>query len=123
MTRTSRPASDRDVVQNVIEGGKPSAPSRNPNADPLGLLLTTGRVLAAGGAEIEGTGVQPDVQPAWSVSQQARPEDDCLLQFAQTLIVRARDSQRPTLLSTAKTLAGQMACPPAGPLPKPGLAP
>jgi Peptidase family S41 len=112
-TRLRRPSSDRDVVQDVLDGVKPSAPQPEPYGEPLGLVLTTGRLLAAGGAEIEGTGVRPDLQPAWPVGQQVPPEEDCLLQFAQALVVQARDPQRPTLLSTANALAGQMMCPPA----------
>jgi hypothetical protein len=57
----------------------------------------TGRLLASGGAEINGTGVRPDVELPVS-------DDDCLVQFARTLIVQARDPQRSTLLSTAKSL-------------------
>jgi C-terminal processing protease CtpA/Prc len=78
--------------------------------DPLGLYLTTGRLLAAGGAEIEGAGVQPDVEMAWPTGEGARPDEDCLRQFAEALIARARDPGRSTLLATAKTLPAEAAC-------------
>jgi hypothetical protein len=81
-------------------------------SQPFGLLLTIGRLLAAGGAEIDGRGVRPDLQPAWPVNPASRPEKDCLLQLAQASIIRAAAPEPPTLLSTAKTLAGEMACPP-----------
>ncbi len=82
--------------------------------DPLGLYLTTGRLLAAGGAEIEGAGVQPDVEMAWPTGEGSRPDEDCLRQFAEALIARARDPERSTLLATAKTLPAEAACRTAG---------
>ena len=82
--------------------------------DPLGLYLTAGRLLAAGGAEIEGAGVQPDVAMAWPTGDGLRPDQDCLLQFAEALIARARDGERSTLLSSAKTLPAEAACRSAG---------
>jgi C-terminal processing protease CtpA/Prc len=78
--------------------------------DPLGLYLTTGRLLAAGGAEIEGAGVQPDVAMAWPTGEGARPDEDCLRQFAEALITRARDSGRSTLLAVAKAIPAEAAC-------------
>ena len=100
-TRRRQPPKDRDVVQNIIDGAKPSPTGDEPVGEPMGLRLTTGRLLAAGGGEIERTGVRPDVELT---------DDDCLLQFAQALIVQARYPQRSTLLSTAKALPGQTEC-------------
>jgi hypothetical protein len=109
-TRRHLPSKDRDVVQDILDGAKPSPAIEGPDGEPLGLLLKTGRLLAAGGAEIEGAGVRPDVQPRWPVSEPSRVEDDCLRQFADALIGQARDPQRATLLSTAKTLSAPAAC-------------
>ena len=81
-------------------------------SEPLGLVLTTARLLAAGGADIEGTGVQPDVDHGWSTEESHR-DQDCLRQFATALIATARDPQRATLLATAKSLAGKAVCGPA----------
>jgi hypothetical protein len=64
----------------------------------------TGRLLAAGGAEIEGAGVVPDVQPACAAGERSHPDEDCLLLLAQDVIARAKDPQRSTLLATAKEL-------------------
>jgi hypothetical protein len=116
-----RAASDRDIIQDVIDGKAPP-PSPPPpveaERDPelLGLLLATGRLLASGGAEIEGVGVRPDVQPACSSGQRDRPDEDCLLFFAQEVIARAKNPQRSTLLSTAKELASPVARPRPTPL-------
>ena len=113
-TLRRNPPKDRDVVQNVLDDVKPPTPVDEPEGDPLGLYLTTGRLLAAGGARIEGAGVQPDVEMAWPTSDGSGPDKDCLLQFAATLIAGARDPQRSTLLSTAKTLPAEAACRSAG---------
>jgi hypothetical protein len=86
-----------------------------PDDEPLGLLLTTGRLLAAGGAEIEGRGVQPDIDQASPAGEQPRAAEDCLLQLAQDVAVQAQDAQRPTLLSTAKALDGPTVRPPTAP--------
>jgi C-terminal processing protease CtpA/Prc len=81
-----------------------------PAGEPVGLLLATARLLAAGGGEIEGTGVQPDVNRGWS---EPHGDQDCLRQFASALIANAREPQRTTLLSMAKSLADQVVCGPA----------
>ncbi len=109
-------ASDRDIIQDVIDGKAPtpsSPPRVQPQRDPelLGLLLATGRLLASGGAEIEGVGVVADVQPTCPASARIRPDEDCLLLLAQDVIARAKDPQRSTLLSTAKELASPAARP------------
>ncbi len=78
--------------------------------DLLGLYLTTGRLLAAGGAEIEHAGVQPDVEMAWPPGQHRQPDEDCVRQFAEALIARARGPERSTLLATAKTLPAEGLC-------------
>jgi hypothetical protein len=103
-----RVSPDRDIVQEVIDGklpdpSPPPKPERDPN--PLGLVLVTGRLLASGGREIQGAGVTPDIQPTCSTGDRPRSEEDCLLRFAEDLVVRARDPQRSTLLSTAKEVA------------------
>jgi hypothetical protein len=114
-------ASDRDIIQDVIDGKAPT-PSPPPPVEPerdrelLGLLLATGRLLASGGAEIEGVGVAPDVQPACPAGERVRPDEDCLLLLAQEVIARAKDPQRSTLLSTAKELASPAARPRLTPL-------
>ena len=106
-----RAASDRDIVQDVIDGKAPPAPSPPPPAQPegdrelLGLVLATGRLLSSGGAEIEGVGVVADVQPICPAGEPIRPDQDCPLLFAQDLIARAKDPQRSTLLSIAKESA------------------
>jgi hypothetical protein len=103
-------ASDRDVIQDVIDGKAPT-PSPSPPVQPegdrelLGLVLATGRLLASGGAEIEGVGVVADVQPICPAGEPIRPDQDCLLLLAQDLIARAKDPQRSTLLTTAKESA------------------
>ena len=51
---------------------------------------------------------------AWPTGEGARPDEDCLRQFAEALIARARDPERSTLLSTAKTLPAEAACRLAG---------
>jgi hypothetical protein len=71
----------------------------------LGLVLANGRLLASGGAEIEGVGVVADIQRTCPAGERVRPDEDCLLLFAQELIARATDPLRSTLLSTAKELA------------------
>jgi hypothetical protein len=88
----------------VADGTKPPASQPVPGDEPFGLFLMTGRLLAAGGGEIEGAGVKPDVQPACPGGEQTRPHQDCLLQLAQDLVLQAHDPQRATLLSTARTL-------------------
>ena len=114
-------ASDRDIVQEVIDGKEstpaPPPPPVQPERDSelLGLLLATGRLLASGGAEIEGVGVVPDVQPSCPAGARLRPDEDCLLLFAKEVIARVKDPQRSTLLSTAKVLASPAARP--GPTP------
>jgi hypothetical protein len=102
-------ASDRDFIQDVIDG-KEQAPTPAPvqaERDPelLGLVLANGRLLASGGAEIEGVGVGADIQKTCPAGERIRPDEDCLLLFAQELIARAKDPLRSTLLSTAKELA------------------
>jgi hypothetical protein len=77
--------------------------------ESLGLLLSLGRALAPGGAEIAGAGVTPDIQLS-PVTEALRAENDCLLQFADALINQAPDPRRATLLSTARTLAPPAAC-------------
>ena len=115
-------ASDRDVIQDVIDGKEPTPSPPPPPVQPqrdselLGLLLATGRLLASGGAEIEGVGVVPDVQPACPAGERVRPDEDCLLLLAQAVIARAKDPQRSTLLSTAKELASPAARPRLTPL-------
>jgi C-terminal peptidase prc len=97
----------KDVVQDIIDGPKPPpAPSPVPVDDPLGLLLKTGRLLAAGGAEIEKAGVVPDVGTPCAAAEAGRPEDDCLVQFAHDVVARAQDPSRAAVLSTAKALGG-----------------
>jgi hypothetical protein len=113
-TLRRNPPKDRDVVQNTLDDVKPPTPVDDPEGDPLGLYLTTGRLLAAGGAEIERAGVQPDVEMAWPTGAGSGPDKDCLLQFATALITGASDPQRSTLLSTAKTLPAEAACRSAG---------
>ena len=109
-------ASDRDIIQDVIDGKAP-APAPPPPVQPegdrelLGLVLATGRLLASGGAEIEGVGVVADVQPVCPAGERIRPDEDCLLLLAQDVIARAKDPQRSTLLSTAKELASTAARP------------
>jgi hypothetical protein len=110
----------RDVIQDVIDGKSPPPsplPPVQPGRDPelLGLVLATGRLLASGGAEIEGVGVVADVQPTCSAGARIRPDEDCLLLLAQDVIARAKDPQRSTLLSTAKELASPVARPRATP--------
>ena len=113
-TRRRDPPKDRDVIQNTLDDIPPPKPLDQLERDPLGLYLTTGRLLAAGGAQIEGAGVQPDVEMAWPSGEGARPDEDCVVQFAEALIARARDAQRSTLLSAAKTLPAETACRSAG---------
>jgi carboxyl-terminal processing protease len=103
-------ASDRDIIQDVIDGKAPAQsppPPVQPERDRelLGLVLATGRLLASGGAEIEGVGVVADVQPTCPAGERIRPDEDCLLLLAQDVIARAKDPQRSTLLSTAKEIA------------------
>jgi Peptidase family S41 len=86
-----------------------------PDAAPLGLVMMTGRLLAAQDAEIDGVGVQPDLRLPWPVAEPSRPDDDCLRQFAESLIDQARDPRRATLLSMAKALAPQAMCGRAAP--------
>jgi C-terminal peptidase prc len=101
-----------DVVEDVLQGAKPTPLQPPPPDDePLGLLLTTGRLLAAGGAEIEGVGVLPDIDSPCPIGEQLRAGEDCLLQLAQGVVAQAPDAQRPTLVSTAKALAGPAARP------------
>lgn len=92
--------------------GKEQAPAPAPvQTEPvpelLGLVLANGRLLASGGAEIEGVGVVADIQRTCPTGERIRPDEDCLLLFAQELIARAKDPLRSTLLSTAKELAPQ----------------
>ncbi len=114
ITRRRRPPEDRDVVQNLIDGVKPPPPEREPLGEPFGLLLTTGRLLAAGGGEIDRTGVRPDVELEWA-DEQSRTGEDCVLRFAEALILQASDPRRSTLLSTAKGLPALGRCRPEGP--------
>jgi C-terminal processing protease CtpA/Prc len=105
---TPPPARDpsRDVVQDILDGkvSSPPPPVRPQHDDEaLGLLLVTGKLLASGGAPIEGAGVVPDLQP--TCGEPARAGDDCLLRIAQEAIVQAHDAQRPALLSAAKAVA------------------
>ena len=112
--RRRDPPKDRDVVQNILDDVPPPKPVDELEGDPLGLYLTTGRLLAAGGAEIERAGVQPDVEMTRPTGEGSRPDQDCMLQAAEALIVRARDQERSTLLATAKTLPAEAACRSAG---------
>jgi hypothetical protein len=107
-----RANSDRDIIQDVIDGKAPAPPPPPPTpvqplGDPemLGLVLATGRLLASGGAEIDGVGVTPDLQPSCPAGERVRGDEDCLLVVAREVIARAKDGQRSTLLSTAKELA------------------
>jgi len=76
-----------------------------PADEPLGLLLMNGRMLGAGGGEIEGVGVQPDIQPACPAGGQPRAGEDCLVRLGRDMVIQARDPERATLLSTARSLA------------------
>jgi hypothetical protein len=115
VTRRRLPAkdNDRDVVQDILDGVERSPPVEERGGDPMGLVLVTGRLLAAGGGEIEGAGVLPDVESPWSAPEPSLSDEDCLRQFADALISQAPDSQRGTLLSTAKVLVRQPMCRPA----------
>lgn len=113
-TMRRNPPKDRDVVQNILDDVKPPTPKDEREGDPLGLYLTTGRLFAAGGAVIEGAGVQPDVEMTWPAGERSQADEDCVLQFAEALIAGARDPQRSTLLSTAKTLPAEAVCRSAG---------
>jgi len=100
-------AADRDFIQDVIDGKAPTPPPvvqpyRDP--EPLGLVLVTGRLLASGGAEIERVGAVPDLKPSCPAGERVRPDEDCLMTFAQEVIARSKDAQRSTLLSVAKAL-------------------
>jgi Peptidase family S41 len=100
---------DRDVVQNILDDVKPEPVKSEPVkdellGDPFGLRLMTGRLLASGGAEIDRTGVRPDVELAGSSGKDAGTDNDCVVRFARTLINQASDSRRSTLLATAKAL-------------------
>ena len=103
-----RPARDpdRDVIQNILdvkpEPAKPE-PVKVENSDDLfGLRLLTGRLLASGGAEIDRTGVRPDIEVAASTGKEPNTDNDCLVRFAMALMARARDSRRSALLDAAK---------------------
>lgn len=113
-TRRRDPPKDRDVVQNVIDNVPPPKPVDELEGDPFGLYLATGRLLAAGGAEIERAGVQPDVEMAWPSGEGSRADGDCVRQFGEAVIARARDAERSTLLSTAKSVPAEAACRSAG---------
>ena len=109
---------DRDVVQNILDDVKPEPVKSEPVkdellGDPFGLRLMTGRLLASGGAEIDRTGVRPDVELAGSSGKDSGTDNDCLVRFARTLITQARDSRRSTLLATAKALPIPAECGPA----------
>ena len=85
---------DRDVVQNILDDVKPEPVKSEPVkdellGDPFGLRLMTGRLLASGGAEIDRTGVRPDVELAGSSGKDSGTDDDCLVRFARTLITQA----------------------------------
>jgi hypothetical protein len=107
-TPTPHPAADRDFIQDVIDGKASTPPpvvQPYRDSEPLGLTLVTGRLLASGGAEIERVGAVPDLQPACPSGEPIRPDQDCLMIFAQEVIARSKDAQRSTLLSVAKALA------------------
>ena len=75
--------SDRDIIQDVIDGKAPAESPPTPvqpvaNREMLGLVLATGRLLASGGAEIDGVGVTPDLQPSRPTSGCAVTETACL---------------------------------------------
>jgi len=117
-SRSLHAASDRDIIQDVISGKAPTVsppPPVEPEGDreTLALLLLTGRLLASGGAEIEGVGVAADVQPTCLEGARLRPDDDCLLLLAQDVIARARDPLPSTLLSIAREVGS------SGPRPRP----
>ncbi|HXU63516.1 MAG TPA: S41 family peptidase [Polyangia bacterium] len=104
-----RPAPDpnRDVIQNILDDVKPDPVKAEPIkpeilGDPFGLRLLVGRLLASGGAEIDRTGVRPDVEAAGSTGQEPGTDNDCLVQFAAALMARAGDSRRSALLEAAK---------------------
>jgi hypothetical protein len=111
--RHSRPARDpsRDVVQDIIDGKSPTVPpAPSQPVHPVhdenspGLLLVTGTLVASGGAPIEGSGLVPDIQPTCLVREPPSAGNDCLIRFAQEAIARARDAQRPSLLSAANAI-------------------
>jgi len=106
---------DRDVVQNILDDAKPEPAKPEPIkpelvGDLFGLRLMTGRLLTSGGAEIDRTGVRPDVEFVGSTNKESDTDNDCLVRFARTLIDRASDSQRSTLLATAKKLPIPATC-------------
>ena len=106
---------DRDVVQNILDDVNPEPVKPEPVkdellGDPFGLRLMTGRLLASGGAEIDRTGVRPDVELVGATGKESGTDKDCLVRFARTLIVQALDSRRSTLLATAKGLPIPATC-------------
>ncbi len=116
-TQRSRPTQnpDRDVVQNILNDVRPEPVKPEPAkdeflGDPFGLRLMTGRLLASGGAEIDRTGVHPDVELVASTGRESGTDNDCVVRFARTLIAQASDSQRSTLLATAKALPIPATC-------------
>ena len=114
--RHANPDQDRDVIQDVIDGKAPAESPPTPvqpvaDREMLGLVLATGRLLASGGAEIDGVGVTPDLQPSCPADERVRGDGDCLLVLARDVIARAKDARRSTLLSTAKDLAARGAGP------------
>jgi hypothetical protein len=115
------PNPDRDVVQDIIDDVKPEPlmpePLRvdsEPEPDPFGLRLMTGRLLASGGAEIDRTGVRPDVELVAPTGRESGTDNDCVVRFARTLIARAPDPRRSTLLALAKGLTIPPTCDRAG---------
>ena len=108
-----------EMIDDVVNGTAPRVPPPPPQPtsddELFGLLLVTARMLAPSGAEIEQVGVQPDVQPACAAGERPRADEDCPLRLAQDVVIQARDSQRATLLSTARALANPVAHRPAAP--------
>jgi hypothetical protein len=69
-----------------------------------------GRLLASGGAEIDRTGVRPDVELVASTGRESGTDDDCVVRFALAVIAQASDPQRSTLLAIAKRLPIPTTC-------------
>jgi C-terminal peptidase prc len=111
----------RDVVQNILDDVKPEPVKPEPVkdeflGDPYGLRLMNARLLASGGAEIDRTGVRPDIELVASTGRESGTDNDCVMQFALTMIAQASNPQRSTLLATAKALPIPTKC---GRAPKP----